>query len=212
MSVAVVCPSRERPQRCSAMIESMVNTSDAHALVYFDEDDSTHPPVGAWNGPRVRTLLGPRIGRGASINALCQTFRDYRCYLLVSDDIVFSRTGWDQEVEAAMDSFGDDIGLVHLSTGIDAGFCNWPCVSRKWVDAVGWFNPPTLRSYCQDTALQVMAEALGRIRYIEPPVLIHDCVTDDSGAHRFSNDLNAFLWFMALQFGPSLKKLRAVMS
>jgi hypothetical protein len=191
------------------MIESVMNTSQADVLLYFDDDDSTAPvPSGAWNSPRVRTMGGPRVGRGAAINALCQGFREYRAYLLVSDDVTFTRKGWDREIESAMDSFGDDIGLVHIANSPESNFCNWPCVSRKWLDAVGWFNPPTLRSYCQDTSLQALAEAIGRIRRIEPAIS-HECVADDNGAARFSADLNAFLWFMALQFGPTLKKLKA---
>lgn len=206
MSLAIVCPSRGRPRNCSRMVESAINTSQADVLLYFDEDDPTKPqPAGAWNGPRVHTLQGPRIGRGASINALCHTFKDYRAYLLVSDDIAFNREGWDKDVLSAMDSFPNDLGLVHIANNPDSQFVNWPCVSRRWIDAVGWFNPPTLRSYCQDTALQALAEALDRIQRV-PPALVHDSLPEEGS--NYGTDREAFLWFMALQFGPALKKLR----
>lgn len=190
------------------MVESLINTSKADVLLYFDDDDPTAPRVGTWGGPRIHVERGPRIGRGAGINHLCQRFPEYDGYLLVADDVRFIRRGWDLEVSEAMGSFPDGIGLVHLSTGIPEGWVNWPCVSRKWLDATGWFHYPRLERYCQDTVLQALGQALGRIRYIEPVVLEHDCVTDGTGADCYSKDVEAFLWFMARDFGNTLTRLR----
>ena len=208
MSLAVVCPSRGRPQYCARMISSVIDSSRADVLIYFDDDDPTHPiPEGAWNGPRVRTLVGPRIGRGAAINTLCQMFQEYRAYLLISDDITFVRNGWDKDVLAGMDHFSNDIGLVHIAYSHDHQFVSWPCISRKWIDAVGWFNPPTLKSYCQDTALQALGEALDMVVRVYPAIE-HSCIAQENGDEKLAADMEAFLWFMALDFGPALKKLR----
>ena len=207
MSLAIVCPSRGRPVVLKRMIASALSTSSADVLIYLDsDDDETYDLI---DSPRVKVVVGPPIGRGRAINALCDKYRDYRMYLLFSDDAVFVRQNWDLEVEEAMDSFGDDIGLVHLSMGIPEAWVNWPIVSRKWLDAVGWFNFPKLTHYCQDTVLQALAEAIGKIRYIEPLVVGHEALWPEDGAKRISADAQQFLWFFAKDFGPTLKKLRA---
>jgi len=214
VSLAVICPTRDRPDRFIKMAESVYKTTrNAAVLAYIDDDQKTRyaRKVLESDVPMFHREYKPRVGRAAAINHLCDNFKEYRAYLLVSDDIEFIRSGWDEEVLMAMASFKDDIGVVHLSTGIPEGWVNWPCVSRKWLDAVGWFNPPNLKHYCQDTALQAMGQALNRIRYIEPPVLMHHCDVDKGGGEHYKYDVEQFLWFMAKDFGPALDRLRKAM-
>lgn len=216
MSIAVVCPSRGRPQECALMVRSVVDTSNADVLLYFDEDDPTAPPRGAWSSSRVKVVHGPPIGRGLAVNSICDMFKDYRAYLVVSDDIEFTRTGWYEQTIGALDSFGDDIGIVHLSgSSIDQSdgdpWVNWACVSRRWIDAVGWLNYPECRWFCQDTVLQVLAEAIGRIARIEPVCLHHKCHSHPDAMDHLALDANKFLWFCAKDFGQCLKRLREAM-
>lgn len=192
------------------MVESVINTSRAEILLYFDTDDPTAPRPGTWNGPRIHVTSGPRIGRGKAINLLCQT-HDYDAYLLLSDDARLTRSGWDREVEAALNSFPNRIGLVHLSSGIPEGWVNWPCISKEWLSAVGWFHYPGLEKYCQDTVLQTLGEALDRIAYIDPPCIHHDCLSEDENAAVYQRDREALLWFFARGgFRTALKALRGV--
>lgn len=187
MSLAIVCPSLGRPVSLNSMIVSVLKTA-----------------------PHVYVATSDAVGRGSAINSLCDENRSHRAYLLVSDDVEFVRPGWDRDILSAMDSFGDDIGVVHLKDGMQNGNVSWPCVSRKWIDAVGWFNPPRLKHYCQDTAIQAMGEALGRIKAVEEIALRHDCMSSDNG--NYGPDVQGFLEFMAYDFGPALNRLRAAMS
>lgn len=211
MSLAVVCPTRGRPDSFARMARSVLSTSDAFTLGYTDLDD--RPSHGLTSivlqQPSVVVCAGQSVGRSGAINHLCLSHPKHRAYLLVSDDIEFIRPGWDKDILSAMDSFGDDIGVVHLKDGMQNGNVSWPCVSRKWIDAVGWFNPPRLRHYCQDTAIQAMGEALGRIKAIDEIALRHDCMSSDNG--NYQKDVQEFLDFMAHDFGPALNRIREVM-
>ena len=199
------------------MAQSVIDTSEADVLLYFDLDDSTAPALGVLDGPRVNVVHGPPVGRGNAINALCDQFKDYRMYLLVSDDVKFIRLGWDKDIAKAMDSFGDDIGLVHL-----AGSCsvqltpdpwvNWPCVSRKWIDAVGWFNYPECKWFCQDTILQALAEGIDRIKRIDDICIHHLNINHGDMAIHLTEDQDKFLWFFARHFGSCLNRLRGAMA
>lgn len=211
MSFAVLCPTRNRPDLCARMAQSTHATSDADVLIYVDRDDWAVPEVEKLAGPRTKVLVGDPIGRGRACNALIDAFPPYDIYLIVSDDIVFVRNGWDQEVHRAMAEFGDDIGLVHLAAENPDPHANWCCVSRKWVTTLGWMNYPGCAFYCQDTIMQALAEALGRIVKIEPKVLHHDCLLDTHSEQHFIYDSEQFLWFFAREFGGCLKKLKAKM-
>ena len=205
--LAIVCPSRGRPSHCARMVASALANSDADVLLYVDTDD---PEEASYLESiiRVTAYKGPPIGRAAAVDALIAIYPDYRMYLVVSDDIMFMRNGWEKQVVDAMDSFGD-IGIVHLANETGEPYANWVVASKKWIDTLGWFNYPGCRYFCQDTILQVLAEALGRIKLIEPAVIHHDVVTHPDTPARLAADQDRFLWYMATEFGKDLAKLRA---
>jgi hypothetical protein len=212
MSLAILCPSRSRPDRCRKMIDSALETtSETEVLIYVDRDDPYLGDYLALVKHRVKVMVGDHIGRGPAINELVKKADRYDNYLIVSDDITYVRPGWDVEVREAMDSFGDGIGCVHLASENGQKYVNWLCVSRKWIETLGWINEPTLDMFCQDTVVSVLAEALGRIKIIEPQVVQHECLVGAHQMEKFSRDAGLFLWYCASRFGSDLAKLKAVM-
>lgn len=210
--LALLCPSRERPELCLALVNSTLETTSADILIYLDSDDPRLLDYHLPENDRVHVLVEPCVGRGEAVEKLIHRFPPYRMYMVLSDDAVFVRTGWDQEVIAAMDAFGDDIGLVHLESENHQPYVNWACVSRKWIDTLGYYNYPGCTFFCQDTILQILAEALGRITYIQPQVVNHLVHNHPDWSARLAKDTNAFLWYCATQFGKDLAKLRGVMA
>ena len=93
--LAIVCPTRSRPDICRSMIESALATSDADILLYVDADDPLRLGEDGLDSERVKLVIGPPQGRGKAVNHLCDHFREYRMYLVVSDDILFVRSDWD---------------------------------------------------------------------------------------------------------------------
>lgn len=187
-------------------MESVLATSDADVLLYVDDDDSESAALRP--ASRVFVTRGPRIGRGAAINHLAAN-STHPFLLLVCDDVVFTRTRWDQELSTAIRNFPNTIGLAHLGEERNEPWVSWPCISRRWFDAVGWFNYPKCTSYCQDTILQALGEALGRITRIQPPALKHNYLAHPNFEERLTKDTTEFLWFFATEFGNTLAKLKA---
>lgn len=211
--IAIVCPTRGRPGECIRMVRSALEAEGCDALLYVDEDDQARAEYDrecSSEDRRLKLFIGEHVGRGEAVNRLCSTFNGYRIYLMVSDDITFDRTDWPDQVTAAMDSFGDDLGCVHLESENGERYVNWAAVSRRWINALGWFNYPGCRWFCQDTIVQALAEAMDRVVFIRPKVLTHHVVNHPEVRARFLTDAEAFLWYMARQFGSDLAKLRAV--
>ncbi len=179
-------------------------------IVYVDDDDprlADYQKQG-WN-ERAKLIVGPPIKRGPACNVICDTYRNYRAYLIASDDIVFDRDDWEPQFWEAFDAFGDDLGCAHLQSEDREDYVNWAAVSRKWIDALGWYNYPGCLYFCQDTVIQALATALDRLTLITPPVLTHRVHAFPETHVRLQADTQAFLWYMAKQFGPDLAKLRA---
>ncbi len=211
--LAIVCPSRNRPGTLKRMIENALSTCSADILVYVDEDDEKRTEYFdisqdyRQNG-RVFIYFGEHVGRGQAVNALVKRCTDYRMYLILSDDVTFVRNDWEQQVVAAMDSFGDDIGLVHLESENGKEYANWCIVSRKWIDTLGYFNAPGMTWFCQDSVIQILAEALDRIVFIRPQVINHAIENHPNVMERFHDDVSNFLWYMVLNFKKDLDKLK----
>lgn len=211
--LAILCPSRNRPGTCKTMIQSVLKSCTADVIVYVDEDDeqrSAYFDVSQdfKDEPRVSIYFGEHIGRGQAINALCKQRKEYRMYLVISDDVEFVRNDWEQQVVAAMDSFGDDIGVVHLESENGKAYVNWACVSRKWIDKLGFFNAPGMTWFCQDSVIQILGEALDRIKFITPQVIHHKIENHPNVMDRFHEDVSNFLWYMVLNFKRDLDNLK----
>ena len=211
--LAICCPSRNRPQSVRNMIHSALKNSTSDILIYVDEDDEKRVEYfdvsqDFKDEPRVSVYFGEHVGRGEAINALCKQRREYRMYLVVSDDIEFVRADWEQQVIAAMDSFGDDIGCVHLESENGKEYVNWAIVSRTWLDTLGYFNVPSMTWFCQDSVIQILAEALDRIVFIRPQVIHHKIENFPNVMERFHEDVSNFLWYMVLNFKSDLNKLK----
>lgn len=190
------------------MVWSVLQTSEADVAIYVDDDDPTFQYLELPISTRVSVTLEPHIGRAAAAERVIAKHPHYRMYLVMPDDCEFLRPGWDNEVRAAMDAFGDDIGCVHLSSENKNPWVNFACVSRKWIDTVGWYNCPDLSTFCQDTVIQLLAQALGRLAFIEPQVLRHDCINEQDALQKLAKDTDRFLWWCAKDFGDTLKRLQ----
>ncbi len=88
---------------------------------------------------------------------------------------------------------------------------SWMAVTRRWIDTLGWFNYPGCITFCQDTIVQNLAEALGRIKRIDQVALWHDTLTGTDLEGKIKRDAERYLWFMAKDYGRCLNKLRKAM-
>lgn len=209
MRLAVVVPSRERPQECADFVTNVIQTSGADVLVGLDRDDPTLEQYKLSHNPRVGVWADCPGGRAAAVEAVIQTFPSYDAYLVMSDDARFTRNWWCREVLAAIPA--DGIGIVCLESDDAFKVVNWIAVSRKWIDALGWFNPPEMHYFCQDTYLHLLAIALDRVVKVGPKAVWHKTIYHKDAWGRLANDQAAFAHRCATEFESDLKKLKGVM-
>src|SRR5438034_1248354 len=98
--VAVLCPTRGRPEGLRKMAQSVRATSGADVYAYIDEDWEEEY-VGI---PEVERFVGPRVGPVRAVNRLVRKVPDYAAYGFLTDDTTVLTAGWDRWVLDAMSS------------------------------------------------------------------------------------------------------------
>jgi hypothetical protein len=206
--LAVIVPSRGRPQQLAELLDAIYDTADTDVDVYVavDLDDPTRTE---YTGPAVFTA-GERRSLSAWTNYLADqlltgTWIDSPRYLASLGDDHRPRTkGWDRKLIAAIESLGGAPGIAYgndLFQG--AALPTAWVVSAELVRAVGWMMLPQCAHMYVDNAVLELGRALGRIAYVPGVVIEHlhpaagkaavdDSYRESNAPERYAADRLAF--------------------
>jgi hypothetical protein len=174
VKIDVICPSRERPDRCREMADSVMSTATGrvNVLVGVDADD---PRLDEYKKLDWITLyIVDRERRGCAKianNIAMHSTADVVQFL--GDDCLMLTEGWDEMIADSVPA--DGIALISLmnkehETRKQAYH---PAITRKWIDAVGWYTLPGAFHYGIDTTWINMAKAINRLIWVEGAVIEH---------------------------------------
>lgn len=211
--IGIICPTRRGSDEVARMVKSMAATSTkAHALIYLDDDGPESEPAYREKMPNdlISITRGPRVGSVASANMLAND-RRFQIYGMVPDDAEFKTPGWDDYLIETMNSLPNKIGVVaaHHNCG---PFVNFPFVSRKWLDTVGWYFYPNNYHFCCDSILQMLGEATKIVYAPEEKFSMWHHGRSTFNIHDYPNDANGFLVFCVQERQPILDKIRGAMN
>ena len=178
-NITLICPTRGRPQRFRAMLESALATA-AHperieVLLLLDFDDAEAPAYfDAPLPPCVRVVHGterksvPAMQDEAALHLATGD-------LLMScpDDILFRTQHWDALVNERYDAVGDELLVGWTNDGNDRDKCMHFFVSRRWMEIVGHFMWPEFEHFSGDEWVERVAKAAGRGVYLREVVTEH---------------------------------------
>ena len=204
------------------MIASFVKTSTvAHLVVRLDDDQQ-----GLYSGlivpDRVWFEYGPKTGPGDAIQGSAYgnmrlakerndlTLRPYEAFCAVPDDAEFATPNWDLYALEVLNSFPGRIGVV--SAAHDQGaFLNYPCVSREWIQTLGWYAHPTIYHFCWDTMHELLGDATN-IVYAPRDKWLMDHRGLPQNLEKYNVDTAAFLTWCVTERPEVVKKLRAAIA
>lgn len=186
MNFSLLIPTRNRPTYLANAIESIIQTTsdltNTEIIITFDEDDNSTR--------QVQPNLIERFGKLIRIDWNCRprsynTSQDYfnfmalqrstgKYLVALNDDILFMKTAWDTEtlhvLEEYLKNFPD--GVVY---GVTADmeiekkrnehhwFSCFPLISRKAVEALGFFFDPMIYRDGADWDIFAIYKEVGRI-------------------------------------------------
>jgi hypothetical protein len=194
MKILVKFPSRERPARFFASLETVYNLAydaeNIYVLGTFDENDTE-----GMNNPYVKGRLNEleSIGRfkavfGESkskihavnkdmdlIPELFPQAADWDILVNLSDDMLFIAPNWDEYIRAEMRiGFPDTDGYLHFyEQDSKSALCVMTIVGRKYYERFGFIYHPDYASlFCDNEQMQV-AKLLNRYKYVDLEIFKH---------------------------------------
>lgn len=213
--VAVLCPTRDRPEDLEELIQSvLLTTTRADVLVYVDDDQQAlYPNVIGPDAPKnLLYLIGPRVGPVASANALVKQYDDYSIYGLVTDDATLTTPHWDEWALAATDKFPNRICVISPFHN-QGNHVDMPFVTREWIAAAGWFACPDCQHYCWPIITGLIGEMTAIVHAPRHSFgIYHAPKVEMVSEGRLAADHAAFFQFVALKLPPVVDRIREAMS
>jgi hypothetical protein len=189
MKISIICPSRSRPELALRMAHSALDTATGpvEVLLGMDQDDPKlkdyYKLIDQDQGIPLFTFSSGTVGHiwnELALDAIAQTVdepdseQQDHLFLMANDDIVFMTMGWDELFAKAARQYPDRIFVLWGNDGINEGnHAAFPCVSRRWIDLLGYFCPTDFKFFRHDTWLYDLGRRIGRLHYVPDAEIKH---------------------------------------
>jgi glycosyl transferase/beta-hydroxylase protein BlmF len=188
LRLSLLCPTRGRVRLVATFLGSLHRTAAEPArvetLFYVDSDDpdlphyrelldsvpSRYPGLGP-----SRLVVGDPVGVPAAWNTLAEA-AEGDLLLMANDDQLYVDFGWDVHLDRRMAEIGarhpDEVCCLYFDAGQYAdGGCDFPMVSRRWYDTLGYFTPTIFQQWEVERWVFDLARRVDRL-YCVPGVLV----------------------------------------
>lgn len=218
MKLAVIVPSRGRPQAMAELLEVFDKTCRADTRIICRVDDDDLELDGYREAVPSHLFVGPRIGLCQSINEMAEhSWGRYEVLGFMGDDHRPRTVGWDERILAAVERdwqavvYGDD-----LLQG--RNLASQVFMSSQLVHRIGYFAPPNIRHMYIDNYWMTLGVNLGSLTFLEDVVIEHmhpiakkadwDAGYREVNAQTvYDRDRRAFEWYLETEFVPMLQRI-----
>lgn len=173
MKIAVLCPSRGRPDRFLSFLQSVISTTDkienVEVWLALDSDDPKKEMY-----PTACPVLGVECGPRKSVPALFRQLADRidaDIYVTGSDDVMFRTPGWDAALAARYED--EKSWLAYFDDGRGRNKVEHFACTRAFKDAVGYFMHPDYEHFYADQHMGDIAERAGCLVHMPKIILEH---------------------------------------
>ena len=210
MSVAVLIPSRDRPDLLDRAIQSVLETSkDGHALVYIDSDQK-HLYKSLKTDFRVWIHEGPRIGPVAAANQLRKDFPEFDVYGFMPDDAQIVTPDWDKWILESVAKCPNRIAVISPYHNF-GNHVDMPFVTREWIIQTGWYACPDFYHWCWPILTGLIGEMSAIVHAPKARFAIeHDDGPIGNAEHRAA-DAEKFFEYVSLKLPATVEKIRTAM-
>lgn len=174
--LAVIVPTRERPELFKRAAESVLDTAKGDVTVYgvVDYNDPMMPKylgVGTWKPSRIIILVHP--DSGSSNKAIDWAWRqiDFDAILTIGDDGMVRTVGWD--TMAWLEFNKDPMVMLSPNDGRNRKKLELVFCTKHWLDAVGFLMDPVFEHFCADEHVERIAQGAGKLRIAKHIIVEH---------------------------------------
>lgn len=178
MSVAILCPTKARPDECKRMIDSVnATTKYGNVNIYIAVQDYNEEYDFLRKYSNVRVYFAKDWTTAYSWNFLADEAakdRNVKFFMLGADDIIFSTPKWDDVIE----KHESETCVVSFLDSRDSDGTPHPIVSRGFYEKLGYFVPPIFLHWYVDTWIVSIAKACDMFHHIKDYMVIHNKPSD----------------------------------
>lgn len=186
MKIAILTPSRERPDKLYRLFESVNTTITKDTQIDFivgvDLDDPRLDEYRnmyslmlqwAWPNVRVKMIIDQRKKVSRIWNDLVKE-TDADWIMNGNDDMIFNSRGWDVIFKHYVDELKHPYHLFWFDDGINQDKnCAFPIVSKEWIKELGYFMSERFLYFFCETWIWDIAKRCGVAHYIDKVKLLH---------------------------------------
>lgn len=148
MKILTICPSINREDQLTKMLESFNDTRSISEIIICREKES------------ITNIF----------NRIYKENPDYAYYHLTNDDVIYHTPSWDIKLTNVLEAYGYGISYGNdLFQG--RNLPTFPMISREIIEATGWLQYPKLERYYGDSIWKIIGEDCGCL-YYKPEVII----------------------------------------
>jgi hypothetical protein len=194
--IAILCPTRARPEQCKRMIESAYATAKADLNIWLSYGADTDLPSGPaytcvrmpenyptsqkWNDLSWETMLNPHN----------------KLFMLAADDMVFTTPSWDKAIIDHYNALpeGRKAHVYALQDSRDQAGTPHIIATREYIEALGFFVPPIFLHWYVDSWTVEIAKSSGCFTHFKDYGLTHIKPSDQGQGDETHNRIRSFGW------------------
>ena len=177
-------PSRTRPKRVFEVLdETLKNLSDKENyefLLTLDGDDQSmnnYNVIEKLNSYKnMNYVFGSSNSKIEAVNRDMDTFnKDWDILVLLSDDMIPVKEGFDNIIREKYDEFFPDLdGVTWFSDGFQKNRINTLCIlGKKYYERFNYIYHPSYKSLYCDNEFTIVANKLGKQKYFDMVIIEH---------------------------------------
>lgn len=206
MTIALLCPTRGRPEQCRRMVQSVYNSSIGNIGIYLavsaEEFDTYKQSLELPENDRVGVVMvampdqptGFKWNKLAELAIASPPKQGAKLFMLCADDTVFSTPCWDKALIDHYNVLENKIHVYALRDSRDPDGTPHPIVTREYIEAMGYFLPPIFLHWFVDSWTVDIAKANNCFTHLKDYMLIHDKPSDKGPGDDTHNRIRAMGW------------------
>lgn len=177
--ISILCPSRGRPERFRAMVESALTLAAdpahvrIHLILDLDEPRFEEYVHAAELGQVALHVSREKRSVPALLEWVVKSAPMADIVMCGADDVLFRTQDWDDKVRGALGRYPDGLAVGYPNDGRDREKLEFWAVSRAWIETVGYFAWPDYEHFSADEHVERIAQRCGRLMWMKDVVTEH---------------------------------------
>lgn len=201
--IALLCPTRGRPEQFKRMCESARAT--ANDIMIFGcemnqeglSQEQKYPSSGSYKLSDRHMVVNEGMPTVHKWNKLAgEALKDpnNKLFMLAADDMIFETAGWDKALLDHYNKLENKIHVYHLQDSRDHNGTPHPIITKEYMDAMGYFIPPVFLHWFVDSWTRDIAIANTCFTHLKDYILTHDKPSDKGQADETHNGIRRMGW------------------